>query len=249
MSDANITGSRQLYVDPRPVKRDEHANLGLMQTRSPYGFAAETHLVPITAGEIAEVSAHYPVVFMGEAHVPAAALSLQEGQNPFVASSGVWREGSYVPAFLRQYPFAIATAGEEDPILCVDTACDRLTEDNPDDPFFVNDEPSELLRRAMTLCQQVETDRQRTEALVRELDTLGLFTSITLRFPRIGPAEEPLSFEIKGIDHERLAQLGDKEKARLIDDGLISLIVGWQFSQRHWPTIAKLGFEAHGNSS
>ena len=249
MSDATLTGNRLLYIDPRPIRQDQHGALGLMRSTAPYGFAAQTHLVPVTIGEIADVSAHYPMVFMGEDCVPATALGLQADRNPFVAPSGAWQAGNYVPAYLRQYPFAMAASSESEGVLCVDTACDRLSADSPDEPFFSGNEPSAFLQRAMTLCKQVEADRQRTEAMVREIKAMGLFTSITLRFPKIGPEEEPLSFEITGIDHERLAGLEQGEKARLIDNGSIALIVGWQFSQRHWPKIARFSLEDQGEMS
>ena len=39
--------------------------------------------------------------------VPVAILGLRGAANQFVNSEGAWREGKYIPAYVRRYPFIL----------------------------------------------------------------------------------------------------------------------------------------------
>lgn len=74
---------------------------------------ATSNAVPLTFVELPRAARDYPIVFVGagEGKVPGvvALLGLRPGQNLFLDADGGWRQGVYVPAYVRRYPFCMAT--------------------------------------------------------------------------------------------------------------------------------------------
>src|SRR5690606_23806240 len=95
-----------------PLNRDRHRRLKLrMDGRAT--FAAGTHFVPLAAVELYEAARDYPIVFTGsEDASPVAILGLRAGENLFIDANGRWANGTYVPAFVRRYPFILSRGGQ-----------------------------------------------------------------------------------------------------------------------------------------
>ena len=77
-----------------------------------YKFARKLNSVVVVGQEFLEAAKYYPVVFTRTANeeiVPVAILGLRNNENLFVDEEGVWKEGSYVPAFFRRYPYILAS--------------------------------------------------------------------------------------------------------------------------------------------
>ena len=71
-----------------------------------FGFSKAAQSVPIGLGEFDMISQHFPIVFAtGPVPTPLALLGLGEGSNLFVEGTGKWRPDSYVPAYVRAFPF------------------------------------------------------------------------------------------------------------------------------------------------
>jgi hypothetical protein len=86
---------------------DQHGALRLDRTAG-YGFTARAASIPIGLGEFAIASRFYPIVFASAAvPAPVALVGLNELGNLFVDAAGTWRADSYVPAYVRAFPFVI----------------------------------------------------------------------------------------------------------------------------------------------
>lgn len=98
-----------LYKDIKALNRDQHKGLKLRQAET-CDFAAETHLVPLAGLEFFQAARHYPIVFIGNGAqaAPIALLGLKEGHNAYLEEGLQWRANTYVPAFVRRYPFVLA---------------------------------------------------------------------------------------------------------------------------------------------
>src|SRR5450631_1324882 len=71
-----------------------------------YGFGAKAQSVPLGLGEFDAAYQHYPILFTsGPTPTPVALLGLSEGTNLFVSPTGTWRPDTYVPAYVRSFPF------------------------------------------------------------------------------------------------------------------------------------------------
>jgi hypothetical protein len=102
--------------------------VALPEAGSTPGFVRSMHLLPVSLAEVVPACRDYPLAF-----VPAegtgkfaivAVLGLQEGQNLFLMEDGCWDRRAYLPAYVRRYPFCMATVtrdGELQPerIFCV----------------------------------------------------------------------------------------------------------------------------------
>ena len=52
--------------------------------------------------------------------MPLAVVGLQDEVNLFVDEGGAWAENTYVPAYLRTHPFALARTGGDRVALVLD---------------------------------------------------------------------------------------------------------------------------------
>src|SRR4051794_14846083 len=85
---------------------------GKMKLKKSYALpqVGQTHAVPVTVEEFTIVQRHYPIIFSaGDNSVPLALLALNEGVNTFFDEKGSpIDKNTYVPAYLRRYPFLLA---------------------------------------------------------------------------------------------------------------------------------------------
>lgn len=156
------------YRQPEPVSSVDHAQWRL--TGGDFAFAADTAFVPLVAGELAAASRDYPIVFAGGDNSPLALTGL-ERRNLFV-EKGAWITDSYVPAYVRRYPFGFMATGEPGGfILALDTASDRVIKEGDEGAaLFEDGKPGPALTEAIRFCDlflgEAEATRAFSEALV-----------------------------------------------------------------------------------
>ena len=142
---------------------------------------ANANVVPLTVTEFAPAALSYPVIFVGEARQPVAVMGLRQGENLFVNEAGAFSPESYIPAYVRRYPFVFANDDvQKRLILCVDREAPFLKEGGAT-PLFVEGEPSPYTQQAMEFCNNFEQERLRTEAfgkLLADLDLLETRESV-----------------------------------------------------------------------
>jgi len=99
------------YRDIVPLSRERHKDWYVDMAQG-YQFTAETNSIYVAGTEFPMASREYPIVFAKDAEeklVPVAMLGLRQNQNLMVDENGTWL-GSYVPAYIRRYPFILANA-------------------------------------------------------------------------------------------------------------------------------------------
>lgn len=250
MADANqgmpeIQGTLPLYKRPEPLNVQMHRGKGLKYGDRPFDFLNETHFVPITIGELATASAHYPVVFLGPNYLPVAVMGLRPGENLFVdPATGTFEQYRYLPAFVRRYPFVAASHPDDADrfTVCVDAAS-HLMSDNPDQPFF-NDagEPTPFMQNAIDFVRGFETDVTATNIMIKRFRELDLFEEQTTRFQPRNAQGEPEGEAIViatywGISNDKVRALSGDVLMELRDNAFLSVIYAHMFSQSHWELI------------
>lgn len=155
------------YREPQPLNATTHASWSLRE--SDHSFAGDTLVVPVVAGELAAVMAHYPVVFVGEAPWPVAVVGLEHG-NLFV-KNGRWAAGSYIPAYVRRYPFGFIAAGDpERYALAIDTASARIDMSGKEGAkLFEDGKPSALSQHMLDYCATYQREAEATAAFCKAL--------------------------------------------------------------------------------
>jgi hypothetical protein len=177
---SEITGNVLFYQKPEPLSRDTHGKLGLRTVDKPFGFAANTNVVPLTVTEFAPAAIAYPIIFAGEGYQPLAVMGVSQGTNLFISADGSVEPDAYLPAYIRRYPFVLA--GDEKGerlIVCIDRASSLLAE-GADVPMFENGEPTEYTTGCIQFCNDFEGERQRTDNFVNVLKEHDLFETVDL---------------------------------------------------------------------
>ena len=173
--EGQVSGDVLMYQKPEPLSFEAHGGLGMAPSDTPYGFASAAHAVPLQVTEFGPAALSYPVIFGGEAYAPLAVMSIRQNENLFVTPTGRFEPESYIPAFVRRYPFVLANDdAQARMIVCIDRDAAFLSPAG-EIRLFENNEPTEYTRNAIKFCEDFEQERVRTEAFVKMLRDLDLF--------------------------------------------------------------------------
>jgi hypothetical protein len=212
------------YSNVVPLNRDRHRNLRI-RTDGPLRFAAGAHFVPLAAVELFDAARDYPIVFAGgEDATPVAVLGLRSGENLFVDTNGRWTEATYVPAFVRRYPFVLSGAGDATQFtVCLDESYEGLSETEGTRLFDGEGKESELVTRIVGFLKDHLTESERTRRFVarlRELDVLST-QDMQVQDPR---GRMFALREFRTVDEKKLKALGDDVVGELHRSGYLGCI-------------------------
>jgi hypothetical protein len=246
-ADSPLSGTVLFYSKPEPLSAELHGGLGADPVERPYGFVAQTNLVPVMVTEFAPAALSYPVIFVGENKQPVAVMGLRTGENLFVSAEGEFRAEAYIPAYVRRYPFVFANDDvQQRMILCVDRAAPFIKEGGAT-PLFVDGQPSPYVEQAMDFCNNFEQERQRTESFLALLKDLDLFDTREAVFtPRNadGSAAAPQKIaEYFAVSEDKLKALPAGKLAELRDNGALGQIYAHLVSLLGWDRLIALAFQ------
>lgn len=232
--------STQLMNTPRPLffsdlvpfDTQKHRTLSLPAQRKNFVFAAEASMLPLTIAEVSLAAHHYPVVFVVEKEsvVLVALTGLPNAGNRFVDAKGEWRPGTYIPAYVRGYPFiAIRPAKDVDPIIAFDpNAADFKAKDGV--PLLdSNEQPTEQLKGVLSFHSEYQALIERTHKMAEALKAEGVLDEAQLNVP--GPDGKPN--QIGGflvVNEGKLRALPAEGIKRLMDADAIGLAYAHLFS-------------------
>ena len=197
-----------------------------------FAFAANTHAIPITVDEFVLAQRFYPVVFgTGTGAAPLALVGLADGRNLFVDGAGKWRPNTYVPAYVRRYPFLLAKLNSEaaDLSLCVDEHS-GMVGGGIGEPLFDGEEITPATKTALEFCDQFEQAVQRTRLFMEEIERLELVIEgeVTIQVPG---REQPAVYRgFRMVAEERLRELRGDQARKLVANGLLGMVYAHMFS-------------------
>jgi hypothetical protein len=250
-AEAAVSGAAPLYVKPEPLNFDQHKALGLKQTDAPFGFVAHQHFVPLLAGEFAAAALSYPIIFAGSEHTPLAVMGINVGENLYFEEDGKVRPDAYLPAYVRRYPFTVASdeaLGRM--IVCIDVGS-KLIAENADFPLFDEaGKPTDYTQRCIDFCQQFDVERKRTEEFIKILSDNDLFEQrVQTHTPNNpdGTAGTPIQIaEYAAVSETKLLALPDDKFLDLKNKGVIGLVYAHLVSLGGWDRLVALQI-ARGN--
>ncbi|HKY94636.1 MAG TPA: SapC family protein [Kiloniellales bacterium] len=222
-----------LYNSLEALNTGQH---GKMKLKKAYTLpqVGKTHAVPVTVEEFAVVQRHYPIIFSaGDSPIPLALLGLNEGVNTYFDEEGrPLDRNSYIPAYLRRYPFLLAKLrpDTDELSLCFDPTAGAVAEDADGAALFDGDQPSETTKNILAFCEQFETAGQRTQAFMEDLQKSGLLMDGEVAIQPEG-SEQPFLYRgFRMIDEEKLRNLGGEELQRMNQNGMLPAIYAHLFS-------------------
>jgi len=142
---------------------------------SDFGFAREAVAIPLSNGEFAAAMRHYPIVFaMDDQASPIALVAIRKDHNLFVERDGSWTAKSYVPAYVRRYPFIGMDTPDGAQLLSIDRASARFVASARDHAeaqrlFDETGKPTMVAQTAMAFCHAFHADYANTVAFGKAL--------------------------------------------------------------------------------
>jgi SapC len=222
-----------LYEAVMPCSNARHGNWWV-ELGSDYRLTQQLSLVPLLITEFASAVLEYTIVFSGrdDQVMPAVLLSLAPGGNSYVGPNGEWR-ARYVPAFLRRYPFLLAsTDGGKTVSLCIDESCSGFNQSGRGIPLFDgNGQMSSHLAEVVNFLKDYERDFEQTRAFCARLQQSGLLTPMQADIKlKSGKLTSLTGFS--AVDRDRLHALPAQTVHELFRAGDLELIYTHSLSLR-----------------
>lgn len=235
------------YTNPQPLDAKRHAGHALKKDFG-LGYTANINAVPVNLVELPQICHVCPIAFSPDDNAtPVAILGLRDNENLFLDKEGRWLENSYIPAYIRRYPFIFSEIPGSDQLsLCVDMNEELIEEDGEQRFFTAEGKPTELSRNALEFCKSYHAAAQATLAFSRELAKSGLLVE---RAAEINiPGGQKISFSgFRIVDEKKLAELDDKTFLEWRRKGWLPFIYAHLFSAAQWQRLTQLLNRRMGN--
>ena len=213
-----------MYERLVPINREQHRDLRIHQGAGKIGFARETNSMLMAATELPLAALDYPCVFVqnGEHHALVALVGLRDKENLMVNKDGEWADHSYVPAFVRRYPFVLAEqAGNDQMTVCIDEAFDGLGTEQGEALFDEQGQDTPYLKQLQTFLLSFHQDMLATAKFSQHLSELDLLVERSIDCQLNGERLTLNGFKV--IDETKLRALPADTVQSLFSSGAL----GW----------------------
>jgi hypothetical protein len=216
-----------LYSGLEALNSEQHGNMKLQRLLT-IPQVGQIHAVPLTIEEFMPAQRDYPIIFSaGDDPVPLALMGLNEGINTFLDGDGLpIDKHSYMPAYLRRYPFLLARLrpDSDELSLCFDPNSGGVADSKEGEALFDGGQPTDLTKNILQFCEQFEIAGQRTQAFVKELKDSGLLMEGEVSI-QPDEAEQPFIYRgFRMVDEEKLRELRGDELRKMNQSGMLALI-------------------------
>ena len=243
----NATGGDQapanmplFYKKPTPLDAKLHGDMAL-QKNFGFGFTEGVNAVPVNLIEMPQVCHFYPIAFSPDGNAtPVAILGLRDNENLFLKSDNTWLENTYVPAYVRRYPFIFSEMpGGEQLTLCVDMN-DDIIEKKGEQPFFDKDsKPTQLSQNALEFCKSYHAAAQQTIEFSKALAESDILVEREAQINIAG--NKRINFSgFKIIDEAKFAALDEKTFLDWRAKGWLPFVYAHLFSGAQWQRLTAL---------
>lgn len=233
MASAPQANLPMFYNDLMPLNSRDHATWKAKNADAAPWLIGQ-HAIPLTAEEFPQAARHYPIIFAsGDNPVPLALMGLNEGVNVFVDEDGKVTQPIYIPAYVRRYPFLLAKLNQnsEELSLCFDPSSGLIGDSVEEgQELFIDGQPSEATKAALSFCEQFEQAGQRTQAFIDELKKHDLLMEGEVAIQQEGN-EQPFIYRgFQMVNQEKLRETRGDVLRGWAQSGLLPLLYAHLFS-------------------
>lgn len=210
-----------------------------------FGFAANAQSVPVGLSELEVAAQHFPILFTsGPEPTPVALLGLKEGRNLFVAPGGSWLADTYVPAYVRAFPFVFIEDPDTKALLVGMEATAPALTSGHGVRLFEDGRPTPELNDVIGFCTATREGLRAATMFGRSLDGAGLLEEeeATITFAAGG---ETKIRGFKLVKPEKLAELDDNTFLEWRRMGWLSAIYAHLYSAGRWGRLIELSAPRH----
>lgn len=213
-------------------------------------FAMNAHSVPLTGVEFGIAARDLLIVFAGTSVAdagPVALLGLRQNENLYVDANGQWAPDTYVPAFVRRYPFVLAEkpAGQEgdDFTVFLDERYEGFNTSEGQRLFKEDGTDSELLANAVGFLGDFQQNVARTKWFMEQLNKYDLLEPRTVQLQKEGKdGQQGKSINLNGmfvVNEAKLRELDEKTAQEFLREGML----GWIYA--HLLSLTNIDRLAH----
>ena len=211
-----------------------------------FSFAREENSVPVTVVEFPIAQRHFPIVFTQEqTPLPMVVLGAKHRLNEFVDSKGRWRLHTYVPAYIRRYPFMFLennlAGGDVQYVLCIDEESPLVSERRGEPLYDEKGAPTPVIRRATEMCAAFQGHYNLTVEFGRALKDHDLIVPNEAG-ARIAPAGSMPLRGFSTIDETRFKNLDGDTLADRNKRGWLQLVYAHLLSLLNWHDLFATAF-------
>jgi len=228
-----------LYKSIKPLDAENDGNLYVSPPKD-FNFAKNTNAIPLLTDEFALAASHYPIVFAaGDNPVPAVVVGIDNDSNLFVGKDGSWIMGSYLPAYIRRYPFLLMDDPDKKQyVLCFDDTSDIISSSG-EHALFEGEKPTQFTQNIMNFCASLRQQGEATDEFVNALKEYNLL------MPNNAELEMPDGSKLKldgfqVIDPKKFDILPDNVFLKWRRKGWIGLIFAHLLSSHRWQNMIML---------
>lgn len=236
------SGLPLLYKQPSALDAVRHAQASVLP-KTDFSFAKKTNSLPLNAIEFIEAAKTYPIVFTNDKMPLPVAIVGMEQENYFVRSDNSWEENTYIPAYIRQYPFIFFEHSKEKKFyLCVDESAPHFSANKIECGNKLYDavgKPTEFTNNAMKFCTAFYQHHLITSNFCTDLQEYKLLQPYQSEVTLASGRKVQLSgFQM--IDETVLNALPNKAFLALRDKGWIPFIYLALSSTSNWKNLVAL---------
>ncbi|MFT7684877.1 MAG: hypothetical protein ACI9FB_000218 [Candidatus Azotimanducaceae bacterium] len=213
------------YENPVALNKETHQKIKIKAGDSDFSFAKKTNSVVLAGVEFTEAAKEYPIVFAeaGETMVPVALLGLRNEENLFIGSDHSW-DARYVPAFVRRYPFVLASGEDETrQVVCIDESFSGFNDKDGEALFGDDGEPAPLLTKALEFLEEYQKQYARTSQFIQRLKENDLLQNLNAKIDMVDGQQ----FSLTGlfiVDEKKLLALSDEKALEFFKSGELAWV-------------------------
>ncbi len=214
------------YNDLIPLSSMDHATYRMQPTDKAPHLAVQ-HAIPLTVEEFSAAQRFLPIIFSaGNDPVPLALMGLNEGVNVFLDDEGKLRGPTYVPAYVRRYPWMLAKLrpDSDDLSLCFDPTSDAIGAFDKGDVLFEDGQASETVKNVLKFCEEFEQAAGRTNQFMTELKALDLLMEgeVSIQLPG---QDQPFVYRgFQMVNEDKLRDLRGDQLRKISQNGMLPLL-------------------------
>jgi hypothetical protein len=166
-------------------------------------------------------------------------VGLNNDVNVFLDNDGQWLGGSYLPAYVRRYPFLLMDDPDQKQyVLCIDETSEMLGTKG-EYALFKDGKPTPFTQSAMNFCATLRQQGEATDEFVKALKEYNLLMTNNAQIDMPGGGKLQLAgFQV--IDPKKFDMLPDNVYLSWRRKGWIGLIFAHLLSSHRWQNLVAL---------
>lgn len=219
----SIEKGKKMYKNLVILDKENHKELKI-NPLTDLNFAKSATHIPLLASEVSQIGATFPIVFTADETPSLVAVVSLGADSLAITTDGKWIT-SYVPSYIRRYPFSLASTKEnpEQKMILIDEDSSLFSKSKGKQLFKKDGEKSETLDHAINFLTSYDAQMNITLNVAKIISQSGILEDREISVGE-GDEKKVLVKGFKVVNKEKLNALSDDILADWVRKGIISLI-------------------------